>query len=119
MTITLDTVSHTPRPPGQQPPFVEHDIFPKTVGQVLLEVPDAPVVETPSPDLPPLEAVYMTAADVHATYTQGTLEIVLQDIRHKPFAEPRPTITDAPDTSRASVPVRVLPISMRPKRLAR
>ncbi len=93
VSITLDSVSHTVRPLGQQPPFVEHDVFPRTVGQVLLEVPDAPVVETPSPDLPPLEAVYMTAADVHATYTQAQLEIVLQDIRHRPFANPQPTIT--------------------------
>ena len=91
-SITLNSVIHIPRPQGQPLPFVEHDVFSKTVGQVLLEVPDAPVIVTPSAGLPPLEAVYMTAADVHATFTGPELSVTLANMRHKPSSDPPPEI---------------------------
>ncbi len=65
---------------------VEIDVFPETVGQIQIEVPNPPVVVTPNASLPPLEGVYLTAADVHATFHGPDLEVVLQDVRHRPFA---------------------------------
>ena len=43
-------------------------------------------VMTDSPELPPNDGVYRTAEDVHAEFTGGDLEIVLEDVLHKPIA---------------------------------
>jgi len=43
-------------------------------------------LDTNSADLPP-DGVYLTAEDVHAKYSGAALEIVLEDIMHKPIAD--------------------------------
>ena len=42
-------------------PTVEVDVFPDTVGQVLVELPKQPGVNTPDPGLPPKGSVYQKA----------------------------------------------------------
>ena len=85
--LAIGTARHTP-----VPAIVEVDVFPDTVAQLLLELPPAPGVITPRPDLPPTDGVYRTASDVHAEYQGADLLIVLQDIRHRAFANPQPQI---------------------------
>jgi hypothetical protein len=43
-------------------------------------------ITTPDPTLPP-EGVYLSPADVHATYGGGALTIVLQAVQHQPFKD--------------------------------
>ncbi len=43
-------------------------------------------VNTSNPNLPPNIGVYVTSDQVHATYNGPGFQIVLQDIRHQPFA---------------------------------
>ena len=78
-------------------PTIENDVFPKTVGQILIEIPDDSVIVTPSPLLPPLEAVYLTAEDVHAMYSGQDLAITLANVRHRALATPTPEITISGD----------------------
>jgi hypothetical protein len=51
-------------------------------------------LNTPSPDIPPIivPGVYLSPQDVHAKYSGGGLEIVLQLIEHQPFALLDPTL---------------------------
>ena len=83
----LAAASHEPNPP------MEVDIFPETVGQMLLEVP-GPII-TPNPQLPPTDGVYRSPAQVHAVYEGPGLQVVLQDIRHRPLSDPPPEVTVA------------------------
>ena len=69
---------------------IEVDHFPNTTGQILIELPSEPGVITARPDLPVVDGVYRTAEEVHAQFSGDDLEIVLQDIRHRPFAYPPP-----------------------------
>ena len=69
---------------------IEIDEFPNTTGQILIELPSEPGVITARPDLPVVDGVYRTAEEVHAQFSGDDLEIVLQDIRHRPFAYPPP-----------------------------
>jgi PEP-CTERM motif-containing protein len=48
-------------------------------------------ITTPDPTLPP-EGVYLSPADVHATYGGGALTIVLQAIQHQPFKDLPPEL---------------------------
>ena len=74
---------HTPRP--EDP--VEEDVFPETVGQLLVEMPGPIVTADPSCRRP---TVCTVRQQMHATYKGPDLEIVLKDIRHRPFADPPP-----------------------------
>jgi len=67
---------------------IEVDIFPETVGQVLLEMP-GPIV-TPDSQLPPTRGVYRSAAQSHAVYEGADLQIVLQNVGHRALSEPPP-----------------------------
>ena len=74
---------HEPNPPDE----VEVDVFPETVGQLLVEVP-GPII-TPESSLPPTDGVYRSAANVHAEFVGPELQIVLMDIRHRPINQTR------------------------------
>ena len=83
---------------NMQEHVVERDVFPHTVGQILLELPTEPGIVTPRPDLPPTDGEYRSAGGVHAVYRGPELEIVLQDVRHRPLSEPAPVrIAVGPD----------------------
>ena len=58
----------------------------------MLELPNQPGVVTTRPGLPPTDGVYQTAPQVHATYANSDLQVVLQDIRHRPLADPPPVV---------------------------
>jgi hypothetical protein len=79
---------------NQVPSEIEIDVFPNTVAQLLVELPPAPGIVTNKPDLPPTDGVYRSPSDVHAQYTGADLNIVLQDLQHRPFADPPPTIVN-------------------------
>ena len=66
--------------------YVEIDEFPNTVATVVLDIPAAPGIVTTSPQLPPDHGDYRTPADVHAEFHGAALDVILQDIRHRPFA---------------------------------
>jgi len=74
---------------------IEVDVFPNAVAELELEVPVTDGVVTPDPGLPPTDGIYRTAADIHAEYVgQDGLHIILQDVRHRPFADPQPIVVD-------------------------
>ena len=83
----LGSTRHRPSPP------VEIDVFRNAVAELELVLPDTPGILTGDSALPPTDGVYRTAADVHAEFIGPDLQIVLQDIRHRPFADPQPLIT--------------------------
>jgi hypothetical protein len=87
-----DTVddTFTCRCEPSEPGVTEVDVFPGTVGHVLLETPG---LITPDPDLPPTDGVYRSPSQIHAQYNGTDLQIILRDIRHRPFAFPPPVRT--------------------------
>ena len=48
-----------------------------------------PFIVTPNPLLPPTDGVYRTPQQLHAQYSGRSLDIILQDIRHRAFGPPR------------------------------
>jgi len=73
-------------------PFVERDEFNSSLGQLLIELPGPPGIVTPRAGLPPTDGVYRTPQQVHAIYQSSDLQIVLQDLWHRAFADPSPVI---------------------------
>ncbi len=82
---------------------VEIDSFPETVGQVLLETPDPPIVVTPNSDLPPLEAAYLAGRQLPAQYSAPGAQLMLQDIRYRLLADPPPTVVVEGDDERVTL----------------
>ena len=54
-------------------------------------------MDTPNPNLPPDVGAYYTAAQFHALYSAGGLEILLSNIIHQPFAGSTIRIPSGPD----------------------
>jgi len=70
--------------------FVEIDVFPETLAELLIEQPGG--VITPNPDLPATDGGYRSPATVFAEYNGSDIQIVLENALHRALAEPPPVI---------------------------
>jgi len=73
--------------------ITEVDAFPESVAHFLIEVP-GPIL-TANPALPPTDGVYRSPSHVRGEYVGPDLQIVLQDVRLRPLADPPPVVTTA------------------------
>lgn len=69
----------------------EVDVFPESLGHILIEVPGPILV--PEPGLPPTDGVYRSPDEVFAEYNGPDLQIILQNIRQRPLSDPPPVVT--------------------------
>ena len=65
----------------------EVDVFPEKVGQLLLELPGPNGIQTTSPQLPPTEGYYRSAAQQHAEYVSPDMMVVLENLIHRPLGD--------------------------------
>ena len=89
--VTILSRTYTPHVYALITDVNEVDVFPESVAHILIEVP-GPIL-TPNPALPPTDGVYRSPAQVWAEYVGPNLEIVLQDARNRPLADPPPVVT--------------------------
>lgn len=71
--------------------IIELDRFTESVGHILIELP-GPIVASEA-GLPPTDGVYRSPAEVWAKYMGPDLEIVLQEVRLRPLADPPPVVS--------------------------
>lgn len=88
---TILNSTYTPNVQAITTDITEVDVFPESVGHILIEVP-GPIL-TPNPALPPTDGVYSSPSQVWAEYVGSDLQIVLQDVRLRPLADPPPVVT--------------------------
>jgi hypothetical protein len=72
---------------------VEVDVIHEIAGELQLEVWPSLSVFSPSAALPPLEGMYATAEQTFVAFHGTDLELIIQDARLRPFADPPPVIT--------------------------
>jgi hypothetical protein len=91
--VTILNSTYTPNVQVITTDITEVDVFPESVGHILIEVP-GPIL-TPDPALPPTDGVYRSPSQVWAQYNGPDLQIVLKDVRLRPLADPPPVVTTA------------------------
>ncbi|MHC4478041.1 MAG: hypothetical protein ACYTEL_20580 [Planctomycetota bacterium] len=84
--IFLTEAIHRPRPS-----VVEIDEFAESVGHILIEVPGP--VRTLDPGLPATDGAYRSPSSIFGQYEWPEIQIMLQDVRQRPLADPPPVVT--------------------------